>query len=145
MSVLKMDYSNVEGFEAVKPGKYEVIVHNYAEKQSASGSNMFVVDYEIRNDVDQPYGGRKIMFDNFVATENSQWRFAALGKAVGLPEGTEFNSYKEWADMVLNKPLQVITGYREHNGQKYAQVKGFEKSQVAPPEAVKIDDSDVPF
>ncbi|MFB4260795.1 DUF669 domain-containing protein [Shouchella clausii] len=146
MSVFKVDYSKAAEFQEIEPGEYEAIVHSYEMKQSSSKKNMVVVDYEIRDDVDQPCGGMKVRFDNFVVSENTEWRFQALSKAVGVPEGTPFSSYKEWADTIINQPVLLIVGTREHNGRKYAQVKGFKPSNVAPPEDdISIGEDETPF
>ncbi|MGE6551281.1 DUF669 domain-containing protein [Bacillus mycoides] len=144
--MFKVDHSQATEFEVIKPGEYEVTVVNYELKQAASGNNQVVVDYEIRSDVDQPYQGQKILFDNFTVTEKAMWRFQAASKAAQFPDGMQFGSYKEWADTFLNKPLRLVVGEREYNGKKYPQVNGFKVSEVAAPSnSVEVSDDDVPF
>ncbi|TCP32158.1 uncharacterized protein DUF669 [Scopulibacillus darangshiensis] len=144
--MFKIDHSQVKEFEPIKPGEYEVIPVNYELKTAKSGSNMVVVDYEIRSDVDQPNQGQKILYDNFVVTENSMWRFQSASKAAQFPDGVEFSSYKEWADAFINKPLRVVVGEQDgNNGKKYPQVNVFKESEAAPMEQVNISESDVPF
>lgn len=140
-----VDHEKGKGFEPIKAGEYEVTVVNYEMKKADSGNNRIIVDYEIRSDVDQPCQGQKILFDNFTVTENAEWRFHAASKAAGFPNGMKFKNYKEWADTYLNKSLRVVVGEREYNGKKYAEVKGFKESEVAPPKAIEISDEDVPF
>lgn len=136
-----------KGFELVAKGDYEVFVHNYEQKVSSTGKNMIVVDYEIRTDVDQPHGGQKIQFDNFIIGEKSMWRLQAISKAAQFPQGLEFATYKEWADTLMNKHLIITIGHREHNGNLYPEVKGFKVSKVAAPNAatVKVTEDEVPF
>lgn len=144
--MFKVDHAKGEStFEQIKPGEYEVTVVNYEQKTAASGNNMVVVDYEIRSDVDQPCQGQKILFDNFVVSDKTEWRFQQASKAAQFPDGMTFNSYKEWADTFLNKPVRLVVGEREYNGKTYAQVNGFKVSQASAPETITISDNDVPF
>ncbi|MED1559299.1 DUF669 domain-containing protein [Bacillus paramycoides] len=144
--MFKVDHSQANEFEVIKPGEYEVTVVNYELKQAESGNNRVIVDYEIRSDVDQPFQGQKIIFDNFTVTDKAMWRFQAASKAAQFPDGMQFGSYKEWADTFLNKPLRLVVGEREYNGKKYPQVNGFKVSEVAVPNTtIEISDDDVPF
>ncbi|KGR88701.1 DUF669 domain-containing protein [Lysinibacillus odysseyi] len=137
------------GFELIAPGDYEVTVINYEMKQATSGNNRISVDYEIRSDVNQPHQGQKILYDNFTITDNAMWRLQAVSKAAKFPDGMSFNSYKEWADTLLNKNLVVTVGHREYNGNKYPEVKGFKESQAGAPQqngpSITVGDSDLPF
>ncbi|QWG94663.1 DUF669 domain-containing protein [Bacillus toyonensis] len=144
--MFKVDHSQATEIEVIKPGEYEVMVVNYELKKAESGNNRVIVDYEIRSDVDQPFQGQKILFDNFTVTENAMWRFQAASKAAQFPDGMQFGSYKEWADTFLNKSLRLVVGEREYNGKKYPQVNGFKVSEVgAPITNIDISDDDVPF
>ncbi|MDO7281764.1 DUF669 domain-containing protein [Shouchella clausii] len=148
MSVLKVDYTKVSEFEEWKKGEYEVTVVGFEMTQAKTGSNMVVLTYEVRDDVDQPCKGQKINYDNFVVSDKSLWRFHALSKAVGVPEGTDFESFTEWAKTMQNKPVRVVVGLREQNGRNYPQVNGFKPSEVGKPSddgSIDIKDDDVPF
>lgn len=136
------------GFELVAPGDYEVTVHNYELKKAEStGNNRIVVDYEIRSDVNQPHQGQKILFDNFTVTEKAMWRLHSISKAAKFPDGMQFASYKEWADTLLGKHLVITVGHREHNGNKYPEVKGFKESTAGAPQSgpITVSEDDVPF
>ncbi|WP_350300620.1 DUF669 domain-containing protein [Peribacillus frigoritolerans] len=145
--MFKVDHTKGESnFEQIKPGEYEAIVMNYEQKVSSTGKNMVVVDYEIRSDVDQPCQGQKVLFDNFIVSDNTLWRFQQASKAAQFPDGMEFGSYKEWADTFLKKPVRLVVGEREYNGKKFAEVKAFKVSEAsAPDNEIKISDNDVPF
>lgn len=144
--MFKIDHSQAkEGFTPITPGEYEVVVLNYELKKSSTDKNVVTVDYEIRSDIDQPFKGQKILYDNFIVSENTMWRFQSASKAAQFPNGKEFNSFKEWAEFFLNKNLRLVVGEREYNGKKYTQVKGFKESQVSPPTDITVSDSDVPF
>ncbi|XOQ16674.1 MAG: DUF669 domain-containing protein [Shouchella clausii] len=145
--MFKVDYNQVSEFEEFKKGEYEVTVVGYEMTQAKTGNNMVVLTYEVRSDVEQPCKGQKINYDNFVVSDKSMWRFHALSKAVGVPEGTPFETYTEWAKTMQNKPLRVVVGLREQNGRIYPQVNGFKPSEVGKPEDmdVNISSDDVPF
>lgn len=141
-----VDHSKGESnFEIIKPGEYEATVVNYEQKVSSSGKNMVVVDYEIRSDVEQPCQGQKILFDNFVVSDKTMWRFQQASKAAQFPNGINFPTYKEWADTFLNKHLRLVVGEREYNGKKFAEVKGFKVSKVNEPSEISVSNDDVPF
>lgn len=141
----KVDHSEAKDFEIVKPGEYEVTPINFTLDKASTGSNMVIVDYEIRSDVDQPFQGKKLLFDNFVVTENSMWRFQQASKAAQFPDGKEFNSYKEWATEFMGKPIRVIVDERKYEGKTYPQVKGFKVSEAGKFDAPNISDEDTPF
>ncbi|MEB7771447.1 DUF669 domain-containing protein [Kurthia gibsonii] len=144
--MFKIDHEKAGNeFELVAPGEYEVVVHNYEMKQSSTGKNMVVVDYEIRADVQQAHAGQKILFDNFIVSENTEWRFQAISKAAQFPQGMEFPNYKEWADTLLGKHLIVKVDHRTYNGNTYVDVKGFKESKLDAPGSVVVTDGDVPF
>ncbi|WP_144519367.1 DUF669 domain-containing protein [Bacillus thuringiensis] len=140
-----VDYSQVKNREKVIPGEYEVTVVHYEQTTSQNGNPRILLNYEIRSDVEQPCQGKQIRYDNFVVTENSMWRLHECSEAVGIPNHMHFKSYKEWADILLNKHLRVVVGEREYNGKTYPQVNEFKPSEVAPPRSMEISASDVPF
>lgn len=145
--MFKVDHTKGEStFEQIKPGEYEAIVINYEQKESSTKKNMVVVDYEIRSDVEQPCQGQKILFDNFIVSEKTMWRFQQASKAAQFPDGMEFSNYKEWADAFLNKPVRLVVGEREYNGKKFAEVKALKVSEVSAPDTTfTVSDEDVPF
>ena len=136
------------GFELVAQGEYEVTVVNAVTGVSTNGNNKITVDYEIRSDVPQAHQGQKIQFDNFTVTPNAMWRLQSIAKAAQFPNGMTFNSYEEWANTLIGKHLIVIVGHREHNGNKYPEVKGFKESQAGAPQGsggIQVSESELPF
>ncbi|MFJ5564804.1 DUF669 domain-containing protein [Lysinibacillus xylanilyticus] len=137
------------GFELIAKGDYEVTVINYETKNEPGKNPRITVDYEIRSDVPQSHQGQKILYDGFTITEKAMWRLQAISKAAKFPNGLSFNSYKEWADTLLNKNLVITVGHREYNGNTYPEVKGFKESQVEAPAPqggpITVSDDQVPF
>ncbi|MEC2401666.1 DUF669 domain-containing protein [Bacillus subtilis] len=142
-----VDHSKGEAFEPIKPGEYEATVINFEGKTAASGNQRLVVDYEIRSDVEQACQGQKILYDNFTVTDNAMWRFHQASKAAGFPNGMKFKDHIEWANAFLNKPIRLVVGEREHNGNKYPEVKAFKPSEAPAPDtgSITVSDEDVPF
>ncbi|MBF8238891.1 DUF669 domain-containing protein [Bacillus subtilis] len=142
-----VDHSKGDSFEPIKPGEYEATVINFEGKTAASGNQRLVVDYEIRSDVEQPCQGQKILYDNFTVTEKALWRFHQASKAAGFPNGMKFKDHIEWANAFLNKPVRLVVGEREHNGNKYPEVKAFKPSEAPAPDtgSFTVSDEDVPF
>lgn len=92
---------------------------------------MIQLNYFIRDDVQQAGAGQEIRFDNFVVTPNSQWRFNALAKEVGTPQGYDFGSPEGWAKAMMGRPVRVVVAMEAStNGKEYPRVKSFKPSQV---------------
>jgi single-stranded DNA-binding protein len=125
----KIDYNNT-GAEPVKPGEYEVVPSAYDISTSTNGNQKVTFNYEIRSDVDQPAQGQEIRYDNFTVTDNAMWRFNQAAKAVGIPDGLDMDATK-FAEAFKGKPLRVVVGEREYNGNKYPQVKLFKESEAS--------------
>jgi hypothetical protein len=126
----KIDYNNV-GSAPVKPGEYEVYPTEFDARKAQSGNDCVIMNYTIRDDVDQPSQGSEIRYDNFTFTQNSLWRFNQAAKAAGIPEGTDFASPEEWAKAMINRPLRIVVGERTYNGNTYPTVKMFKNSLVS--------------
>ena len=137
------------GFELIAKGDYEVTVINYEMKNEPGKNQRITVDYEIRSDVPQPHQGQKILYDGFTITEKAMWRLQSIAKAAKFPNGMSFDSYKEWADTLLNKNLVITVGHREYNGNTYPDVKGFKESAADAPvplgKPIEVGSDDLPF
>jgi hypothetical protein len=85
-----------KSFDPVPAGEYELELQDYKESTVKSessanyGATKFDFTYEIVNNDEEKYNGRKI-FDNVTITENSLWRLKAMLKAFGaeVPEDGE--------------------------------------------------------
>lgn len=117
------DESNT-GIEPIEAGTYEVYPTKYtAQNTKKTNKPMIVMNYKIRADVEQKSKGSVIQFDNFVAGENSQWRFNALTKATqAFKSGFDFGTPEGWAENMLGKPVRVKISI---DGKGYPEVKSF--------------------
>ncbi|SDC07224.1 DUF669 domain-containing protein [Shouchella lonarensis] len=131
----------------IKAGEYEVIVHNCEKRRTQNGNPMVSVDYEIREDVNQEYGGQKIRFDNFVHTAKTEFRFQQLSRAVRLEDGMPIETADDWIKAVMGKPLRIkVTVPKNEKGEDgFPEVKEYMESQAAPPAPVNVGQGDFPF
>lgn len=94
-------------FTPVKPGKYEVVVsESKVDTAKTSGNPMIKVTYTIRSDVDQEFQKRKV-FDNFVATEKTMFKFQQAAKAMGFGQGQDIPSIEWFANQLLYKAFKL--------------------------------------
>ena len=159
---LKFDSKKAEnGFTLLPEGEYEVFISAIDHKFSSTGNEMLVVNYKVRDDVDQEGQGQEIRFDNFVNTEKALWRFHALNRALNASEGAEWEDFLEWKSFIKGKAVKVVVKHEEatmgkSKGKVFPTVTGFKTSNVggelsfAPdntPNGTSIDisDDDLPF
>ena len=146
MAGFTVNHSEAKDMEFVKPGEYEVTPINFTtDKAKETGNGRIVFDYEIRSDVEQPFKGKKILFDNFTVSENSMWRIHQISKAAQLPDNKTYASFKEWANELINKPIRVVVADRTYNGKTYPEVKSFKVTEALPPATSNITSDDTPF
>ena len=148
MSLIKLNINKEvkSAPQTIAPGEYEVIVSNFEGKQ-VGDKNVISVDYEIRDDVDQPSQGMKIRFDDFFCTEAALWKIENASIAAGFTqEEAEFEKYSDWAKTFLNKKLRVVVKLEEaKNGNEYPRVKYYNKSKVQSAGPIEVSDDDLPF
>jgi hypothetical protein len=132
---LKFDSKKAEGFTLLPEGEYEVFISAIDHKFSTTGNEMLVVNYKVRDDVNQEGKGSEIRFDNFVNHDNSIWRFHALNKALKADEGAEWEDFKEWQHFIKGKAVRVAVKHEEatqgkSKGKIFPTVTAFKESQV---------------
>ena len=156
----KLDKNNT-GFKPIEAGEYEVYPIKVSKTTSQNGNKMVTFNYIIRDDIDQPFKGQELRFDNFVETAGAMWRVNLASVNANMDMDKEYADIYEWADDFLYKAIRVRTGIREFNGNKYPQINDFMPSRYGgtytPPEElannpfaeegkpVDIQDDDLPF
>ena len=126
MSMFTVDYKNA-GDGQILPGMYEVFVSDYQISKSQKGNEVISLFYTVREDINQPFAGTKIQYDNFNVLQSSKWRLDLAAKSAGIPDGTQINSSTEWASMMVNRDLivKVVMGTPNQQGNSYPEVKAF--------------------
>ena len=128
------DISENEGFELIPVGDYEAYVSEVTPPSVINGKMVSQLSYTIRGDVEgQGSAGRTIKFDYFSDADNMKWKIASLAKALGFFENPEtsknvngvkklaFNSFEEFVNACLNKPLKISIGqdlYTNNKGEE---------------------------
>lgn len=125
---MRVDYQNAEQPAGALPGEYDVIVCAWDTSVSQSGNSCVVLDYEIRQDVDQPCAGMKVRYDNFTFIDSWAWRFSQAAMAAGIPDGYDFETPEDFGRAMFRRSLRITVEQQERNGKKYAAVKRFDKS-----------------
>lgn len=126
---MKIDYKNAEQPVGVAPGEYDVTVCAWDVQTSKTGNTCIVMDYEVRRDVDQPYAGSRVRYDNFTWLDSCAWRFSQAAMAAGVPDGYEMQKPEDFGRVMHHRNLRITVEQVERNGKKYASVKSFAKSQ----------------
>lgn len=158
-----MDPENT-GFKQLEEGWYEVYPHKMDKKPARSGNKMAVVNYIVRDDVEQAGQGQEIRFDNFVETPNAMWRVNQAGLAAGISKDEHFEDIYEWADRFKFQAVRVkvkinADGYPEVSeyaesmyGGQMQQEQGQQEQSQQPslasndePDGVDLSDDDLPF
>ena len=130
MSMFTVDYKNA-GDGQILPGMYEVFVSDYQISKSQKGNEVISLFYTVREDINQPFAGTKIQYDNFNVLQSSKWRLDLAAKSAGIPDGTQINSSTEWASLMVNRDLivKVVMGTPNQQGNSYPEVKAFYPTQ----------------
>lgn len=131
------DIGENEGFELIEVGEYEAYVSEVTPPSNINGKMVSNLSYTIRGDVEgQSFAGRTIKFDYFSDAENMKWKISSLAKALGFFENEAtskvvngvkklaFNSFEEFINACLNKPLRISV-----KQELYTNNKGEEKSK----------------
>jgi Protein of unknown function (DUF669) len=134
---LVFDPTQAEGsFTLLPEGEYEVFISEIDSPTfSSNGNEMLVVNYTVRDDVEQEGQGTKIRFDRFTNTAAALWRFHALNKALKVEKGASWENFGEWAEFLKGKAVRVRVEHVEatfgkNAGKVFPEVKGFKESEV---------------
>lgn len=128
MGFLKTDYSEVNGFEPLPIGDYEVFISEAKVVESSTGKPMIKVTLTVRDDIEQE-GKKRKFFDNMVHQDNMLWKFQQVGSAVQIPEGIDLDTIHDFAAAILYKPAAIRNKHREYNGEKQDTVGFWKKSK----------------
>lgn len=132
---MKINYRNAEQPTSVAPGEYDVTVCAWdVQTSKTSGNPCVVLDYEVRKDIDQPFAGSKVRYDNFTFLESCSWRFSQAAMAAGVPDGYELQTPEDFGRVMHRRNLRITVDQVERNGKKYAAVKSFAQSRNPHPQ-----------
>jgi hypothetical protein len=159
-----VNHKEAGGFGVLPEGEYEVVISNVKMKKSGGGEDMLNLELTIRKDFEQEGQGRKI-FDNLLCRDTMMWKFQQVFKAIGEPDGIEYNSLEDIASALKFRTACVKVIIGEYQGDEKNEVKYYKESmkpdvesdmsmatdpfantgQIIHTQPIDISDEDVPF
>lgn len=128
--VIKFDSKKASsGFAVLPAGKYEAFVDGGQFKTASTGSPMINWKFKIRNDVDQEGKGR-IIFNNLVFNAKTEGMVHGFLKAIGAPDGMEFNDYQDIINYATGKAILINLKVTQYKGEDQNNVSWVEASTI---------------
>ena len=133
------NYEDVQDFDLIPKGEYEVIITKIEERTTQNGATGLNFALTIRNDVEQKCKNRCIFHTLWKRREPTQAdmqvqgysfkQVMQLAKAVRLPSGKSYETVYSLCDELSGKIMRVTVGHREYNGKIYEEVQYMKESQ----------------
>lgn len=127
------NYEDVQDFDLIPKGEYEVIITKIEERTTQKGATGLNLSLVIRNDVEQKYQNRCIFHTLWKRREPTQAdmqvqgysfrQIMQLAKAVRLPSGKSYETVYKLLDELSGKIMRVTIGHKEYNGRTSEEVK----------------------
>ena len=153
----KVDHSQAASGE-LPEGEYEAVIKYAGEDATKISRTEYInVTMVVRNDIDQPCKNRTIRHSIWHKKEPSPADVAcggysskqiqSLSKAVGLPNGKEYDNLEDWCEDLANKPVRITVEKEEYQGQTHSRVKWVNESKTLPckhvwPHAEDVENDD---
>lgn len=132
--MLKANHNAASDFSPLAPGQYECFIEAGAVKQTQAGSPMINWKIKVRNDIPGQAGGGRVIFDNLVIQENTMGMVQGFIKALGVPDGHEFDSPDGGAtalrDYAVGRPVIANLKIGEWNGNERNEISYYKISQA---------------
>ncbi len=149
----KVDHSQA-GSSELPEGEYEAIIKYAGEDATKISRTEYInVTMVVRNDIDQPCKNRSIRHSIWHKKEPSPADIAcggysskqiqSLSKAVGLPNGKEYDNLEDWCEDLANKPVRITVEKEEYQGQTHSRVRWVNESKALPCKHVWPDAEDI--
>lgn len=134
------DYSEVNSFDLIPKGEYEVIIKSITEHTTPKGATGLNLSLVVRNDVEQKYKNRCIFHTLWKRREPTQadmqvqgysfGQIMTLSKSAKLPSGKSYETVLDLCNDLVNRPIRITVGHREYNGKTYEDVKYMAESKL---------------
>ncbi|MDE5945950.1 MAG: DUF669 domain-containing protein [Oscillospiraceae bacterium] len=133
------DYTDVNDFDLIPTGEYEVIIKKIEERTTQNGATGLNLTLIIRNDTEQKYQNRCIFHTLWKRKEPTQAdmqvqgysfkQIMQLAKAAKLPSGKSYETVNDLCADLIDHVMRVTIGHDEYNGQKREIVKFMNESR----------------
>lgn len=120
------DFSDVKEYQEFKEQDYEMIVFDAYEAENKNGKMRVVIDYVVRNDVQQEKQNAHLWDEQYKSTQTGKYHFGILmgkAKALGIPEGKNYDSFEQFLNDFKGRTAKVRVKLEEYNGEKYPKVR----------------------
>lgn len=120
------DFSNIKEFSDFKEKFYEMIVYDAYEDVSQGGKKHIVIDYVVRNDIDQDKQNAHLWDRQYRMRDTGKYHVGILMskvKALGIQEGKSYESIEDLLKDFIGRPAKIKIELQEYNGQKYPRAK----------------------
>lgn len=151
------DFSDVKEYQEFKEQDYEMIVFDAYEAENKNGKMRVVIDYVVRNDVQQEKQNAHLWDEQYKSTQTGKYHFGILmgkAKALGIPEGKNYDSFEQFLNDFKGRTAKVRVKLEEYNGEKYPKVRFTNPSDLQSchhvwkeqtDAATVIEEDDLPF
>jgi len=133
------DYSEVNSFDLIPKGEYEVIIKKVEERTTQNGAEGINLSLVIRNDVDQKYQNRYIYHTLWKRKEPTEAdmqvqgysfrQIMQLAKAAVLPSGKNYESVTALCDDLVNRVIRITTDTETYQEKEREIVKYMNESR----------------
>ena len=135
------DYTDVQSFELIPKGEYEVIIKAITERTTPTGATGLNLTFVIRNDVEQKCQNRYLFHTLWKRKEPTKAdmqvqgysfkQIMQLAKAAKLPSGKAYETVSELCADLINHVLKVNVHHDQWNGQVREEI-GFMNESAFP-------------
>ena len=130
MALVRTNHSEAGGFQPLPAGKYEVFIESGQAKKTSAGSPMINWKLTVRDDVEGQQGGGRKLFTNLVFQENTMGMVQGFLKAVGSPDGVEYETVEEVIAFATGKAVKVSVKITQYQGEDRNEIGYFMPTEV---------------
>ena len=153
------DFSQVTEYAEFKAQPYEMIVFDaYEAVNERNGKKRIVIDYVVRNDVQQEKQNSHLWDEQYPSRETGKYHNGILMgkvKALGIQEGKSYADLNAMLKDLIGKPAKIVVKLEEYNGNSYPKVRYTNATDLPNVQhqwkeqpalaATQIEEDDLPF
>lgn len=135
---MKLDYSNVNEYELLPEGEYEMLIEKSGLEIDNKNRERISLQMVVRNDVNQPNKNAKLFHSIYKSKEpkpidmqSNGYSFASLmqiAKAVRLEENKDYPSLQALIADFINRPVKATIYHDTYNGKTSARVQWWKQT-----------------
>lgn len=130
MALVRTNHKEAGGFQPLPAGKYELFIESGEPKTTTAGSPMINWKLTVRDDVEGQQGGGRKLFTNLVFQENTEGMVQNFLKAIGSPDGVEYETTQEVIDFAKGKAVKATVKITTYKGEERNEIGYFMTSEA---------------